>query len=153
MAFPSSSGSKADDLANAWGGVRSNAAHIKVYSQDLRSASAAGPIQAATIVLYADQLASAKAAFDRYTAVPGLAAYAREQVNDPALDIVAEYQTMAAQLVAVRDWIIANFPKDASGYLLYHQFDAAGKIVQRTLSSAQTAGLRTQLDALIATTD
>ena len=60
---------------------------------------------------------------------------------------------MATQLNATRDWIIANFPKDASGYLLYQQFDASGNVTVRQLSTASLAGLRTVLAALIATID
>lgn len=148
MAFPSSN---TDDLKSAWEAVRNAAGNVKRDSTRVSTDSAAGNVPAALIVRYVEALASANDDFARYTAVPGLVAYVREQINDPAIDIVAEYQTMLAQINAVRGWIIANFPKDAGGFLLYHSFGADGRIVQRTLTPAQTAGLRTQLAALIAT--
>lgn len=150
MAFPSSN---SDDLASAWSAIRNSAAVVKRDSQTLHDRSAAGNIEAALILRYVESLANHNDAFARYTAVPGLAAYVREQVNNPAIDIVAEYNTMLAQINATKNWIAANFPKDGSGYLLYHTLGADGRIVQRTLTPAQTAGLRTQLTALIATID
>lgn len=153
MAFPTDVGSKRDDLERAWEGVRNAAGAIKSAAQAVRTRSAAGPIEAREVVTLADQLANANDRLARYTVVPGLLAYVREQINDPTIDIVAEYNAMLAQINAVRTWVINNFPKDASNYLLYHTFGADGRIVQRTLTSAQTAGLRTQLDALLATLD
>lgn len=149
MAFPSSAGQ--DDLDTAWTAIRASAGRVKVESQRLSAQSVAGDIEAQVVVRYADALASCNDQFARYTVVPGLVAYVRAQINDDTLDIVAEYNTMLTQINAVRNWIIANFPKDANGFLLYHTFGATGRIVQRTLTPAQTAGLRTQLDALIAT--
>ena len=153
MAFPSSGGSKKDDLATAWHEIRTAAGHVKNVTSRLFNDAQAGNIDAVRVVQYSETLANSNDRFARYTVVPGLVAYVREQVNDTSIDIVAEYQTMLEQISAVRNWIMTNFPKDASGYLLYHQFGADGRIVQRTLTPAQTAGLRTQLAALIATID
>jgi len=150
MAFPSSN---RDDLASAWAGIRVAAGRIKTYAQSLKTASAAGSIQAGDVVSFVDQLASSNDTLARYTAVPGLVEYVRAQIDNAAVDIVAEYSTMLAQINATRNWVLTNFPKDADGYLLYHKFDAAGRISQRTFSPAETAGLRTQLDALLATID
>lgn len=153
MAFPSSGGSRKDDLATAWAEIRQAAAHVKNVSTRLRDDAQAGNIDAIRVVQYSEILANSNDRFARYTVVPGLVEYVRAQINDPAIDIVAEYNTMLTQINATKNWIAANFPKDASGYLLYHQLGADGRIVQRTLTPAQTAGLRTQLTALIATID
>jgi len=51
---------------------------------------------------------------------------------------------------ATRDWIIANFP-NTGGLLLERSFDVNGRMVLATLTTAQTAGLRTELNLLIAT--
>lgn len=150
MAFPSSN---SDDLSSAWDAIRGAAAAVKAAATQLVTDSAAGNVEAGRVVNFAANLAGYNDRFARYTVLPGLVAYVREQINDPAIDIVAEYQTMLAQINATRTWIINNFPKDGSGFLLYHTFGADGRLVQRTLTPAQTAGLRTQLTALIATID
>lgn len=153
MAFPSSIGSKSDDLQRAWDAIRSAATNVKAASVGLRNASLAGDVEGDRIVRYVALLADANDALARYTTVPGLVAYVREQINDPLIDIVAEYNTMLTQINATRTWIINNFPKDGSDYLLYHTFAATGRITPRMFSTAALAGLRTQLDLLIATID
>lgn len=84
-------------------------------------------------------------------AVPGIADYAKEQYDDPAYDVIAEFNTMETAAEAVRDWVVANFPKDGDGYVLKEKYQADGLIVQRMFTPAQTAGLRTELDAFILT--
>ena len=153
MAFPSSIGTKADDLASGWNLIRTYAAKVKADATQLRDGSAAGPIPASMAVSMAGSIATARIMLDRATAIPGIQAYVRSQINDGTFDIAASYTAMIAQMDATRDWIIANFPKDASGFLLYHQLSATGALVIRQLTSAQTATLRTVLDALIATID
>lgn len=149
MTFPSSEN---DDLATAWASVRSVAGGIKRSAQHLHDRSAAGDINADIVVSFASLLADHNDTLSRYASVPGLSAYAQQQTGN-AVDIVAEYQALLAEINATRNWILANFPKDGSGYLLYHTFSGTGRIVVRTLTPVQTAGLRTQLLALIARID
>lgn len=153
MALPSNSGSKADLPAQAWDAIRNIAGQVKVNSANLRNDSAAGDVAADRVVRYVALLAEAISNLPRWTQVPGLLPYVREQLDAPTFDIVSEYNAMLAQIVACRDWIIANFPKDGAGYLLYHQFNAGGRVDVRQLTTAQLAGLRAQLDNLIATID
>lgn len=61
---------------------------------------------------------------------PGLSAYAQEQENDPTYDVVAEYNTMKAALDAVIATLTADLP------------------AERVFTPAQTATLKTQLEAL-----
>lgn len=149
MAFPSST--TKDSLASVWSGVQARASQVRIHAQELRNASAAGPVSGKNVVDFATLLADAVVMLDRAAAVPGIAQYARDQIGDQVLDVVAEFTAMRAVIIATRDWIMANFPKDGSGYLLLMSFTADGRYTFRTLTTAQTAGLRTQLDALIAT--
>jgi hypothetical protein len=100
MALPSNSGSKADLPAQAWDAIRNIAGQVKVNSVNLRNASAAGDIAADRVVRYVAMLADAISNLPRLTQVPGLLPYVREQLDDPAFDIVAEYNAMLAQIVA-----------------------------------------------------
>lgn len=149
MAFPSST--TKDSLASAWGLIQGRAAQIKIHAQEISNTSAAGDISAKVIVDYATILADAVVAIDKAAAISGIAAYASAQIGDPTLDVVTEFTNMRAAIVATRNWIIANFPKDANGYLLFVSFTADGRYTFRNLTTTQTAGLRTQIAALIAT--
>jgi hypothetical protein len=153
MAFPSAGGTKADSLADAWERVRAVAASVKQSATNLNALSAAGPISGVSIIRFCGDLAGARDTFTRLAAVQGLAAYAQEQVANPALNIANEFTAMQTAIDNTRAWIVANFPKDGSGYLLSVTLDANGRTVERTFDTATLAGFRTQLAALIATID
>jgi hypothetical protein len=153
MAFPSSVGTKSDSLADAWERARAVASSVKQQAQNLNALSLAGPVAGPSIIRFCGDLADARDVFTRLAAVPGLGAYAQEQVADPALNVANEFNAMVAAIDATRTWITANFPKDAGSYLLAVSFDANGRTVERTFDSAALAGFRTQLAALIATID
>src|SRR3990167_6800386 len=145
MAFPSATGTKQDSLALAWERARSVAATVKSRTQTLRDQSAAGPTAVGEILNYATVLAEMRLALARSQSVSGIGAYAQAQVADPALNVATEFSNMLSTLDATTAWIVTNFPKDAGGFLLAVTFtaDNTGRTQFRTLSSAQTAGLRT----------
>jgi hypothetical protein len=130
--------------------VNVRAIQMKQQAQGARDTMAAESVPSKTIIDVFLRLRGDRAAFDAAKAVPGLAAYAREQYDNPALDIVAEFNAMTSAIDNVTNWISTNFPKDGGGFLLAQTLGANGP-VDRMFTPAQTAGLRTQLDALIAT--
>jgi len=89
------------------------------------------------------------ALFDGWAATPGLLQYVRDQYADAAYDIVAEYQTTRAALVALRNGLRAGFPEDANGWLLYRRLDANGRLVTRTFTAAQLVDSVPLMDAVI----
>lgn len=150
MTFPSSNGTKAETLESAWAGARSSATKVKQMASALKSASLAGPVPAQQILDFLSQLATQ---YDRLTvcaAVPGIGAYAASQV--PGFDSATEFSAVLSAITLVRDWMIANFPTSGV-YLLQRQFDSSGRTTDRTFSTAALAGLRTQLDTLLAAID
>lgn len=155
MAFPSSTGTKQDSLAKAWETARAVAAGIKQRGESLRAASAAGPIQVGGILDYATYLADQRLTLAKVAALSGIGAYAQDQIADPAINVATEFSGIMTTLDSTISWIIANFPKDGGGWLLATNFnpDNSGRTQWRTLSTAQTAGLRTALEALIAAID
>lgn len=153
MAFPSTVGTKPDTLSDAWEGARSTAGLVKLLSQNLKALSLAGNVPSSNIKNYLTELSQAKTILVRYGAVPGLAAYAQAQVNDNTLDVSASFTAMINAIDACGSWVLTNFPKDASGYLLAEQWNANGTTVDRLFSTATLANFRTQLDGLIATID
>lgn len=143
MAFPSDSSL---DLDTAWASLRATAGRMK--SQAVAMAAAANVTRRAALE-YANALADYLAAFNLYTAVPGLAAYAQQQTGT-AIDIVAEFTAMRTQLVATQDWLVANFPA-TSGELRVYSFDANKRFADINLTAPQLAAFKTQLNALAAT--
>lgn len=152
MAFPSSVG-RPYVLANAWESARQIAGQLKTSAQNLKTLSLAGPVTSSDLLNFQSRLVDSKASLATVSAVPGLAAYAQAQVNDNVLDVAASFSAMATQIDATGAWIVANFPKDGSGYLLASQFNGGGRVVDRTFATAALVGLRAQLDLLIATID
>ena len=85
-------------------------------------------------------------------AVPGLSQYAKDQYNDQALDIVAEYNAMKAAAEGVRDWIFGAIPTDAgSGAALLEVYDQGGNPTDITSTVGQTSGFRAAADVFLAT--
>jgi hypothetical protein len=134
MAFPSSNGSVQISLAEAWGDARAAAANVKSRAQQASAASTAGTLTGDQALQLSTFLADAKVQLQR----------------DPALNVATEFSGMLTALDAVVAWVVANFPKDASGRLLHQTLTAAGRPVTAPFTAAQTAGLRTALDGLSA---
>jgi hypothetical protein len=144
MAFPSDTSL---DLETAWNGLRAAAGRMKSTASAF---SAAPSITRRQVLDFANALADYLAQFNSYTAVAGLPAYAKTQVNDPNLDIAAEYTTMRTQLVATQDWIVNNFPA-TTGELRVYTFDVNKRFADVALTAPQLSSFKTQLNALIAT--
>jgi protein involved in sex pheromone biosynthesis len=144
MAFPSDT---ALDLESAWANLRATAGRMKGTASAF---AAAASITRRQVLDFANALADYLAQFNSYTAVPGLAAYAKTQVNDPNLDIAAEYTTMRTQLVATQDWIVNNFPA-TTGELRVYVFDGNKRFSDVILTAPQLSSFKSQLNSLIAT--
>jgi hypothetical protein len=151
MAFPSSGGTTRS-LGDVWRLVRGLAANVKAQAVGLRAGAAAGPVSAGRVLEFLDELANAKARFEEAAAISGLAAYAQEQIGNPALNVAQEFASMLAQVDATIAWGAANLPAQG-GFLSVLTLPASGVYTWRSFSVAETAGLRVRLDALIATID
>lgn len=147
MAFPSSDATVS--LEPVWAAFQGHAARAKRKAAALRAATLA-PCTAALILGTVRDILAARDAMQALAATPGLEAYAREQINNPALNLVAEYNAMIAAINAVRDWVSTNIPKDGTGYLLIQTISTELVVTDREFSSVSLGGLRTVLDTLIA---
>ena len=150
MAFPS--GKTKDTLSKAFNATQNVARNLKQDAIDIRDISLAGDISRKLIMEFPTKIADALDIWTAASAKTGIAQYAKDQLEDQTLTIGADFVAMVAAATSARDWIIANFP-NTGGLLLERSFDANGRMVLATLSTAITAGLRTELDALIATID
>ena len=134
-------------LAFQYNNLKQLAAHLKTQCASYRTRTASGPFPISEISTGLLGLLVETA--DRFLSAPsGLAAYAQEQEADPTYDVVAEFLAMRTAVVAARDWLATNLPKDGSNRLLERILNADGSITNITVSSAQTAQLRTLLQAV-----
>lgn len=148
MAFPSATGSVSQTLDEAWRGARAVAANVKNQTAALASACGAGPVNAKIILDYASFLAAAYAQLTAFAAVPNIAAYAQTQINNPSFDVVSAFNTMMSAMQATSQWVITNFPKDGNGNILGLTFNGDGSQGWTSFTTAQTAGLVSQLGLL-----
>lgn len=152
MAFPATGTSRSDNLSDVWTFARSMAAQVRSRATTL-SASAAGSSTPASMVLdFATFLADARASLSKASQVGGIAAYAQAQINDATVNVTTEFNSMMTQIDNVITVIMANFPKDAQGRLLFLTFtgDNSGRNTSSVFTAAQMAPVKTALDALVA---
>jgi hypothetical protein len=94
-------------------------------------------------------LHNASAQLTSLAATPGLAAYASDQEGDPEYDVVAEFTALQATLAAALSWMGSNVPTNVTAVSPANWPSSEG-LIATTFTPAQTAGLRTQLAAVVA---
>lgn len=151
MPFPASNGTTFPlTLDVVWTRARDTASQIQATVTNLAAQIATGTVSAQALLNAQSYFVNLNNQLTSYAAVPGLAVYAQQQVNNPSLDVAAAFTAMQNALVAVGTWVVNNFPVDSSGFLQAIKFNA-GQIQWVTFTSAQVAGLSTLLTALSAT--
>lgn len=145
MAFP---GTGSSSLATAWQQIQSTAGQIKDKCTVL---NAAASITRRSALELQNFLADSLALLDTNTAKAGLLAYARNEMSNPSLDLTSEFSSMRTALVAVQDWTVTNFPKDASNNLAVYSFDGNKRFADVNLTAGQLSAFKTQINGLAAT--
>lgn len=82
----------------------------------------------------------------------GTAAFARIAEGDAAYDIVAEWAAVKAPVVALLEWVAANYPSGPSGLVVYSAFGPAPDYlpIDTNLSAGQLSAYKAQLSAVVA---
>lgn len=124
------------------------AAQLKVNAQSMRAALAASNASYDFLRDIYRTLERAQAQFTQLAATPGLAGYAKAQENDPAYDVAAEFTAMQGAITSALTWMNSNAPTGVTAKTPANWGD--GSLIANEFTPAQTAGLRTQLDAVIA---
>lgn len=91
----------------------------------------------------------ADAQFAALKTTPGLAQYARDQEDDPAYDVAAEFNAMQAAIANVIAWMDANVPTNVTAEPTTAWVSTTESLIATTFTPAQTAGLRTQLQGVV----
>lgn len=140
----------------AFASAKARGALIRQRAQALIDSSLAGPIPVKDVGDFATMIADGNDVFVVAVAMGAdINAYAKSQARDATLDFVAKTQALQTAIQNVRTWLSANYPKASAGTLpstslQEHTFDANFRRVSVTVTSAQTAGLRTQLATITA---
>lgn len=141
-------------VARAFTNADSTAIRLRSFAGGLDGELAAGSVTATRILddLLAE-LRSSRVVLIASRDTSGILAYAREQFDDITIDLPTEFTALIAAIDAVITWIVDNFPTGSPGagnYLERYQLATDGALTDRTFSTVQTIGLRTQLQALFA---
>ena len=148
MAFPSTTGT-IGQLSVQLDRAMRIATDIKRVSNDISSRSSASTLTSINVLGYLDFLTDRDSQLGEVAATPGIQQYARDQFDNQAFDIVTEFTTMRAAVIATRDWLVTNIPTGANQVVTI----AGGVAVYRVFTDVETAGLRTEIDALLLTID
>lgn len=144
MAFP---GNSVTSLAGKWDLITSHTGTLKNRCVALNAKAAITRVE---VLVFQNQLADtldSLATLIANATTNGLLEYAREQVNNPSLDLTAEYNAMRTQLIACQDWVVANFPA-TTGELRVYSFDGNKRYANVDLTAGQLSAFKTQLTNL-----
>ncbi len=141
---------RTDGLAKAYAKAQTEAINVKSFASNHSAALAANTVSANLVQQIMTRMKSAIELWDSVSGLPGIVQYARDMEDDQTYDLVTEFLTMRNAAVAVRDWVINNFPT-AGGFIQKDTYEVDGAITVRTFTPAQTAGLQTVLTTLAGT--
>jgi len=105
-------------LENRWSRIKAEVSRTKDFCN---KALPAAILYRHEVAEFANVLTNRLTVLDQYTAnatVNGLVSYAQTQEADPTLDLVADYTSMRAAMITVRDWIVANAITAGDGTLV-----------------------------------
>lgn len=139
-----------NSLAYALNQVQNYAAQTKDRANSAVAVMTAGPVDTIFVFSLLDALNGLMANLNAVKNTAGLDAYATAQVPSYAGTMSSDITATVNAAQSCIDWVVANFPTSA-GFLLGEQLNANGSRIQRSFTTAQTAGFRTALNSLLAT--
>ena len=139
---------KTDGLSKAYSKAQNESIRVKQFATSARNALIAGPVSANAVIQIMTNLKSSIEVWDSVSSLSGIAQYAKDQEDDQTYDVVAEFLAMETEAIAVRDWVITNFPA-VGGFIQKDTLELDGSITVRQFTPAQTTGLQTALADLV----
>ena len=108
---------------------------------------AAGNVDSEAIIALYRFLTQVKVRLTTFAAIPGIVQHVKDAKDDQTYDISTEITALQAEITSTLAWVEINFPKSGD-YLLYLRIiDTV--ITPRVFSTAQTSGLRTDLQGIV----
>lgn len=151
MAFPSSASPANQSMASVLNQLQLFAAGIRQQAAAASASAAANSINTAFVFSMLDQLSAIIATLNTYKNVIGLNAYATANIPGYAGTLTTDITAVINAAQACISWVSTNFPKDAGGFIQAYTLNADGTRTMALFTPAQTAGLQTALNALVAT--
>ena len=146
MSWPASQETLALRLAE----VNTRALRLRAELQSVVTASQAGSVGRERLIGVWRTLAYTLSRWQTIAATPGIEQYARDQYNDPTLDLAAEFSAMISAAQGLRSWLDTNFPRDSgSGAILVFTIDEDANLTDLGFTSGQLATFRTQAQSVI----
>lgn len=139
------------DVGTSVSSVSALAATIKSQCASYITALQGGPVSADAIIGVLANMSSQGDRLAALKATPGLNAQAQVQIPGYVGTMTNDITALQTELQGVIDWVVANMPKDANGFMLCYTMTPTGGKTVRTFSPAQTAGLVVELQSLQAT--
>jgi len=144
-------GFKASNIlpSKAYDDAKRIAVQVQSFASN-RATSWAGGADASQILSAADNLKSFRDRLNDVKSTPGIAAYARDQEDDQAYDVAAEFSALLAAVDAAITQIVNDMPKDGSGYILVYQINADGSLAPRSFGAGGLSSVIAALNAIVA---
>src|SRR5262249_41728562 len=133
--------------AEAYTQIRTLAQAIKNAANGYLATLQGGPVNSLSIFSFLDQANGGISALNNYANASGLNTYATSQgyIGTMTSDVTA----VISALQTCINTIVSTFPVDTGGFIQAFKLNADGSRVATNFSSAQTAGLQTNLQAVI----
>ena len=136
--------------ARAYEEIKGVALQLQRQAQSRASSWASGG-SASEVLAVLDNAVANKARLQTLAAVPGVAAYAQAQENDPGYDIIAEYNALISAIDGVINEIVTTMPtSNPGGFVEAFTLAADGSVTYRTFTAGQLSGVITALNAVVA---
>lgn len=130
--------------------VIAEAKTLRSMAQDAISKMGSGPVSANAVLQLCQRLNASKA--NLIAPAQGnpavVAALAQDLGLANPVETTAAMQGVLDAVTATIGWVVANFPA-AGGFILKDTLNADGSVSVRAFSSAQTAGLRVELQKIV----
>lgn len=151
MAIKTGSGSEIS-FDRAFESIEQLAASAKQLATALRNKCLASTVTGRDIITYFQDTGTVRQDLQGWAAkitdTAAANAYARDRYNNPSYNAVNEYNALNAALNSTMQYIAANIPTN-----LLTWDEPNGDVTWNVFTSAQTAALQTELNAIIATVD
>lgn len=138
----------ANSLANGLVEYENTKERLKNASQSIMETSAARSILSSRFFSY---MRSIKLALNRFNVIkttPGMAQYAKDQYDDQALSIGAQFTALVAAMETVKAWPLTDYP-DMVGNVPQDGAYVDGELTDRLLTTVELADFRVQVQTLI----
>ena len=133
--------------ADAYDSVKREASALKTNAESAIKQMQSGTVGFSFVVTVVLALKEAQDTLTSLASTPGLVAYARDQEDDPAYDVTAEFQALLVALNATLVWVDQNLPRSVA---VSDPLSWTGpNVVTTSFAPGATAGFRTVLTGVV----